>query len=138
MSDGALGRTYADGEVVVREGEDGDCMFTLQEGRLEVLVRQEGRGDVRISVMEPGAIFGEMAILEREVRSATVRALGEARVLTLDKKGFLRRVQEDPSLALNLLRTMAHRVRRLSHQSQERRSGADRRGGSDRRTGADS
>jgi CRP-like cAMP-binding protein len=128
----SLGRVYADGEAIVRQGEVGDCMFTLQEGRLEVLAHHEGRGEVRIGIMEKGAIFGEMAIFEREVRSATVCALGEARVLTLDKKTFLRRVQEDPSLAFNLLRSMSQRIRRLTEQVGERRLGGDRRTDADR------
>jgi CRP/FNR family cyclic AMP-dependent transcriptional regulator len=132
MDDSALGRVYADGEIVVQQGEIGDCMFTIQEGRLEVLAFQEGRGDVRVGIMEKGAIFGEMAIFEREVRSATVRALGEARVLTIDKKTFLRRVQEDPSLAFNLLRNMSQRIRRLTEQVGDRRRGTERRVTGDR------
>lgn len=134
MEGGALGRMYADGEVVVRQGDVGDCMFTLQQGRLEVLADQEGRGEVRIGVMEQGAIFGEMAIFEKEVRSATVRALGPAQVLTIDKKGFLRRVQEDPSLAFNLVRMLSQRVRHLTEQLGERRSTVDRRSRGNRRT----
>ncbi|HEX9164588.1 MAG TPA: cyclic nucleotide-binding domain-containing protein [Gemmatimonadales bacterium] len=114
MSAGALGKVYADGEVIVRQGETGDCMYTLQEGRLEVVTQQPGRGEVRVGIMEQGAIFGEMAIFEKEVRSATVRALGPARVLTIDKRTFLSRVQEDPSLAFNLVRMMSQRIRKLT------------------------
>ena len=141
MADSALGRVYADGEVVVRQGEAGDCMFTIQEGQLEVLVSRDGQDKVRVGVMERGAIFGEMAIFEKEVRSATVRALGPARVLTIDKKTFLRRVQEDPSLAFNLVRMMSQRIRKLTVQAGERRAGserrqADRRSGGDRRGGS--
>lgn len=120
----ALGRVYADGELIVRQGEAGDCMFTLQDGRLEVLVHQEGHEDKRVSIMEKGAIFGEMAIFEREVRSATVRALGTARVLTIDKKSFLRRVQEDPTLAFNLVKMMSQRIRHLTKALAEANSEA--------------
>lgn len=127
MATNALGRVYSDGEVVIRQGEEGDCMFTLQEGRLEVLAHHDGRGDVQVNIMEQGAIFGEMSIFEKEVRSVTVRALGEARVLTIDKKSFLRRIQEDPSLAFNLVRIMSHRIRHLTAQLGERRAGSDRR-----------
>jgi CRP-like cAMP-binding protein len=123
MESNALGRVYADGEAVVTQGEAGDCMFTLQEGRLEVLVTLPGRPDRRVAVMEKGAIFGEMAIFEREVRSATVRALGEARVLTIDKKNFLRRIQEDPTLAFNLVKLMSQRIRHLTLGVGERRVG---------------
>jgi len=123
MSSSGLGKTYANGEIIVREGEAGDCMFAIQQGRFEVL-RGGKNGEVRVAVLEEGEIFGEMAIFEREVRSATVRALGEARVLTVDKKTFLRRVQEDPSLAFNLVRMMSRRIRRLSEEIAELRPGS--------------
>lgn len=120
MNLGALGRTYANGEVIVRQGETGDCMFAIQKGRLEV-IKSGKDGEVRVGVLEDGDIFGEMAIFERDIRSATVRALGEARVLTVDKKTFLRRVQEDPSLAFNLVRMMSRRIRSLSEEIAELR-----------------
>lgn len=110
---GQLGKVYADGEVIIAEGELGDCMFVIQSGRVEV---STGAGDStqRMATLEGGDFFGEMALFDKEVRSATVRALGEARVLTIDKRALLRRVSEDPLLALNLLKTMSRRVRSLN------------------------
>jgi CRP-like cAMP-binding protein len=127
MGDSGLGKVYADGEIIVRQGDIGDCMFTVQQGQLEILAERPGGDPVRLGIMSPGDIFGEMAIFENEVRSATVRALGEARVLTIDKRTFLRRVQEDPSLAFNLVRMMSRRIRRLTDRVEERRRGAERR-----------
>lgn len=132
MGGSGLGKVYDDGQVIVQQGEVGDCMFTVQEGRLEVIATHDGRGEVCLGIMERGDIFGEMAIFEKEVRSATVRALGPARVLTIDKKTFLRRVQEDPSLAFNLVRMMSHRIRMLTEQVGERRVGGERRTSGDR------
>ena len=54
-----------------------------------------------------------MAVFDRDVRSATVRAVGEARILTIDKKNFMRRVHEDPSLAFRIVETMSQRIREL-------------------------
>jgi CRP-like cAMP-binding protein len=115
---GALGRTYQDREVVVRQGEVGDCLFVIQEGEVEILHELEGRETV-LRVAGKDEILGEMAIFERTVRSATVRARGPARVLTLDKKNFLRRINEDPSLAFRVVETMSRRVRQLSDQVAE-------------------
>ncbi len=129
----SLGKTYKDGEVVVRQGELGDCLFAIQEGRLEVVKEHKGRPEVRVAILDKGDIFGEMAIFEQQVRSATVRALGEARVLTVDKKTFLRRVQEDPTLAFNLVRMMSQRIRHMSAEVGERRNKEDRRKTPDRR-----
>lgn len=115
MTAGALGRTYADGEVVVRQGDEGDSLFVVQDGQLEV-VREDGGKETLLRVVGKDEIVGEMAIFERRVRSATVRARGEARVLTLDKKNFLRRVGEDPSLAFRILETQSRRIRDLTEQ----------------------
>ena len=127
MNSGNLGKNYAGGEVIIRQGEIGDCMFAIQKGQVEIL-RQGKDGEVRVAVLAEGEVFGEMAIFEREVRSATVRALGDARLLTVDKKTFLRRVQEDPSLAFNLMQMMSRRIRKLNGSIVElQQSGALRR-----------
>jgi CRP-like cAMP-binding protein/flavin-dependent dehydrogenase len=113
MSTEGLGKVYSDRQVIVRQGDAGDRMFAIQAGRVEV-VRETADGEVHLTVLNPGDIFGEMAIFDKEGRSATVRALGEARVLTIDKKTFLRRMEEDPSLAFNVAHTLCGRVRRLN------------------------
>ncbi|UCG23470.1 MAG: cyclic nucleotide-binding domain-containing protein [Chloroflexota bacterium] len=110
---GALGKVYKDRENIVRQGEVGECMYVIQEGLVEIIV-EEGGQEVLIATRGEGEFFGEMAIFEREVRMATVRALGEARVLTIDEKNFLKRIHEDPSLAYRIVRTMSQRVRALA------------------------
>lgn len=107
-----LGRTFDPGQVVVRQGEIGDCMYVIQDGDVEVLKEENGTQTI-VDTMHAGDIFGEMAIIERTVRSSTVRASSTVRVLTIDKKTFIRRVQEDPSLALSVLKAMSQRVRKL-------------------------
>jgi CRP-like cAMP-binding protein len=115
MEAGALGREYADQEVVCRQGERGDCMYVIQAGRAEVL-REEDGAEVVVGELTTGDVFGEMAIFEREPRSATVRVKGQARVLTLDKRAFLRRVHEDPSMAFHILQRMSSRIRTLNQE----------------------
>jgi CRP/FNR family transcriptional regulator len=112
MEPGALGKVYQPAEIIIRQGDVGDCMYVIQEGQVEVLQEKDGK-EVRLAVLGAGDFFGEMALFEREVRSATVRALGQVRVLTVDKKNFLRRIHEDPSLAFRMVQTMSHRIREL-------------------------
>ena len=114
MSD-ALGKTFQPGEDIVRQGDVGDCMYVIQQGDAEVLKEVDGK-QIRVDIMKTGDIFGEIAIVEHTTRSSTVRAITEVHVMTIDRKTFLRRVQEDPSLALNVLRVMAHRVRGLDQE----------------------
>ena len=116
MAIGELGKVYQDGEEIVCEGEDGNCMFVIQEGEVEVIIAGEDSQEIRLGVRREREFFGEMAIFDRDVRSATVRALGEARVLTVDKKNFMRRVHEDPSLAFRLVETMSRRIRELGEE----------------------
>jgi len=113
MGKGALGKLYADGEDIVRQGDVGDCMFVVQSGRVEVLQATDA-GEQHLAFLETGDFFGEMAVFEKETRSATVRASGESRVLKVDKRTLLRRIKEDPLLAVNLLQTMSHRIRDLN------------------------
>lgn len=127
MNSSALGQWYSKGQIVIREGEAGESIYAVQEGELEVFRRRKGGGEIQVGVLHAGDIFGEMAILEKDVRSATVRTLTEARLLTLDKKTFLRRVHEDPSLAFNMVRMMAKRIRTLNTQLGERRARVERR-----------
>ena len=123
MGKGALGKIYADGEDIVRQGDVGDCMFVVQSGRVEVIQATDS-GEQHLAFLETGDFFGEMAVFEKETRSATVRASGEARALKVDKKTLLRRIKEDPLLAVNLLQTMSHRIRDLNAGMAGR--GADR------------
>jgi CRP-like cAMP-binding protein len=113
MHEGALGKVYSDGEDIVRQGEPGDCMYVIQEGTAEIWVTQEGR-PACLRTVGAGELFGEMAIFEKEVRSATVRARGAVRALTIDKRTFLQRVHEDPSLAYRVCRNLSQHVRDLS------------------------
>ena len=113
MGKGALGKLYDDGEDIVRQGDVGDCMFVVQSGRVEVLQATDA-GEQHLAFLETGDFFGEMAVFEKETRSATVRASGESRVLKVDKRTLLRRIKEDPLLAVNLLKTMSHRIRDLN------------------------
>jgi len=112
MSAGELGKTYSDGELIIRQGEVGDCMYVVQSGKVEVF-RVEGDSEMHLGIIGAGDFFGEMALLDRAIRSASVRAAGEARVLKVDKKTFLSQVHADPTVALRIVKTMSNRIRRL-------------------------
>jgi CRP-like cAMP-binding protein len=125
MAKGDLGRTYNDGEVITRQGDVGDCMFVIQEGRVQVLVEKDGV-ETPLRIANEGEFMGEMAIFDHEERSATLRALGEARLLTIDKKNFLKRIHKDPSLAYRLVQMMSKRVRDLSDEVARLKNPVDR------------
>ncbi len=113
MKTSAFGKIYKDTEVIIKQGDPADNMYVVQEGLVEI-IQETDQGEVQIALRGKGEFIGEMAIFERAPRSATVRALGEARVLTIDKRNFLRRMHEDPSVAYHLLETMSACIRELS------------------------
>ena len=115
MNPGELGRIYQDGEIIVRQGETGDCMYVVLDGIVEVVV-DSGDQEVVLNVLGKDHFFGEMAIFENEVRTATVRALGPARVITIDHKNFKQRIHEDPSLAYRIMDVMSNRINKLSEE----------------------
>ena len=108
-----LGRKIKDGEFIVRQGEYGNCMYVIQSGKVEVITHLLKGKEVLIAELSDGDFFGEMAIFEKETRSASVRAKGEVSIITVDKKTLLRRIQEDPSLAFRMLEKMSSRMRKL-------------------------
>jgi CRP/FNR family transcriptional regulator len=125
MDSGALGKIYQDGEVIIQQGDVGNCMYVIQEGEVEV-IREENGQEIHLAVRKEGDFVGEMAIFERDVRSATIRALGQVRVLTIDKKNFLRRISQDPSLALRIVETMSRRIRDLTKENAQLKGDASR------------
>ncbi len=88
MVTGRLGKVYKDGETIIEQGRTGENFYVIQSGRVEV-VQSTAHGEQHLIYLDTGESFGEMAVFEKEVRSATIRAVGEARVLKIDKKTLL-------------------------------------------------
>lgn len=105
-----LGTVYSDGQEIIKQGTVGKCFYVIQKGKVEVL-KETGGDEIRVAELNEKDFFGEMGLFEKDVRSCTVRAIGEATVLTIDKRSFYKIVQKDPSLAFNLLEKMSKRLR---------------------------
>jgi CRP-like cAMP-binding protein len=113
MKESVIGRTYKDGEIICREGDEGKNMFVVQDGEVEVIKKVPG-GELLLTTLKKGEIVGEMSLFDRLPRSATIRSLGTSVVLSIDKKGFFTKVSKDPSLAFNMLESMSRRIRSLN------------------------
>jgi flavin-dependent dehydrogenase len=109
---GFMGRYVKDGDVVYRQGEQGKTMFVIQKGQVE-LRRREGDQEFCLATLEDGDFFGTMALFGEPERQQTAVAVGEVWVLSLQKEALLRRINEDPSLALRMMEQMAHRIQEL-------------------------
>ena len=94
------------GKVLVEEGRPGHEFFLILEGKASVK-----RGKKKIASLSPGQYFGEMALLDRGPRSATVVADTDMDVLVLGQREFAGVIDEVPAMAHKLLTTMAQRLR---------------------------
>ena len=112
MKSGDIGKLYYTGDIIVSEGEQGDCMYVIQEGSVEVIQNISNK-TMHLAYLGKGDFFGEIGMFLDGVRSATVRAMGKVRILTIDKKNFLRRIHEDPSFAYNVIKNLSERINRM-------------------------
>ena len=93
------------GKVLIQEGERGREFFVIVSGEVEV--RRKGR---KAATLGPGSFFGEMALLSKIPRAATVTAVTPLDVLVITDRAFLGLLERLPSLCLKVVRTLAERV----------------------------
>jgi GAF domain-containing protein len=115
MKEGELGKVYSDGEVIFQEGEEGDRMYVVQSGRVRI-TKKSPAGELPIAVLETGEIFGEMALFDRLPRSATAAAIGDTRILGIDKTKLFQTIDRDPTLVFRLIESMSARIRKLDEE----------------------
>lgn len=112
METGALGKIFQPGEVIFKEGEPGDCMFVIQEGKVEIFLERNGQ-EVSLKLCREGDFLGEIALFNGRARSISARAKESSRLLTIDRQNFLRRIKEDPTIAFRLVQMLTSQVSEL-------------------------
>ena len=106
---GYVPRKRKAGEVLFSEGDAGDCMYILRSGQVGLQ-----RGGKTIETVGPGGIFGEMSLIDGSPRSAAARAMTDCELLEIDEKTFVFLVHETPYFALDVMRTLAARIRSMN------------------------
>ena len=96
------------GTIIFKEEEPGDIMFVIQEGEVEILVK----GQV-VEIAHPGDMIGEMALIDASSRSATTIAKSDCKLVPISQKRFTFLVQQNPFFALEVMRVLANRLRRM-------------------------
>ncbi len=103
--------SYAAGQVIFREGDPGECMYCVKAGLVEVIA-----GGRVLETLEAGHVFGEMALVDNQPRSATARAKTDCQVVPIDEKTFFFLVQQTPNFALQLMRVLSERLRQTTRR----------------------
>ena len=104
---GALQLAPAD--FLFREGDSGDKMYVLLEGEMEILL-----GDFVLETVGPGALVGEMALIDDSPRTASLVAKTSCRLAEIDRRRFHFLVQQTPHFATHVMKTLANRLRRMN------------------------
>lgn len=107
---GSTKKQFRKGDLLIREGERGDCAYVIEAGNVEILV-QRGGMPVQIGVRGPGSLIGEMAMIDDKPRTATVRAIEDCDVLEITREDFSRRVESADPVVKMVMRVITNRYR---------------------------
>ncbi len=103
--------SFSKGDFIFQTGDEADKMYVVKEGEVEIVVN-----DTVVEVAGPGIIFGEMAIVDSNPRSASARAKTDCNVVGVDEKRFNFLVQNTPFFAIHVMRVLADRIRKMNKQ----------------------
>ena len=113
-------RVYQARKIVVAKGDQASEFFVLLRGRAIVTTRGSDGSETAFNVMGPGEVFGEVAILDGQPRSASVTTLERCEMAVIDKHSFHALLAVSPSIAANLLAVLARRMRELTNRMEDR------------------
>ena len=116
ISEKMIARHYESGKFIFLEDSEGEQCFFVVQGSVKVTRLSKDGREVILAMLNEGEFFGEMALLDGESRSANVIALEETEVLTLNREDFLVVLHDYPQIAIQLLKEMAHRLRKSDRQ----------------------
>lgn len=118
LAGASMTHVFAPGETVIRAGDQGDSMFVVNNGRVQVQVLDNGRPR-NVAVLKDGDFFGEMALFTREPRTANVVAMEETEVLEIGYGAMKRLFDTNPDLVESLSRIIAERKVGLKQRSED-------------------
>jgi CRP-like cAMP-binding protein len=110
----AVEKSFTRGDVIFRQGEEGDSLYLVVGGKVRVL-REDGQKKETLAILEERTCFGEMAILSEEVRSATIEALETLTLLKIDREEFRQLILKKPEMAFPIFRILIERLRNTNN-----------------------
>jgi CRP-like cAMP-binding protein len=108
-------QSFSDGTALARQGEDGDIMFIVVSGEVRVMDTQ-GQKEIELARRLPGEYVGEMALISREPRIASLIAVGNVRALCIDQKSFEALLRDRPDVSLVVIQVLCKRLKEASRR----------------------
>jgi CRP/FNR family transcriptional regulator/CRP/FNR family cyclic AMP-dependent transcriptional regulator len=110
-------RRFPRNTTIVEEGLAGDYMYVIREGRVKVTKLSEDGREKILEFLDAGSFFGEMALLDRAPRIASVKTLKPVKLLALSRTDFLKLLRKSPDLALSVIQELCRRLRTVDDQA---------------------
>ena len=107
-------RSFTNGQVIFQKGDPGTSMMAVLGGRVRISAYSEDGREIILNMVDPGQLFGEIALLDGKERSADATAMGKTQLLILDRRDFLPFLERNPKIAVQLIEVLCDRVRRTS------------------------
>jgi CRP/FNR family cyclic AMP-dependent transcriptional regulator len=104
-------RPIAAGTTIFNAGDPRDHMYAVIEGQVDIFVNGK-----LVETVEKGGIFGEMALIDKDSRTATAVAKTDTKVVSVDERRFLYLIQQTPNFALHVMRVLSERLRRMDER----------------------
>jgi hypothetical protein len=113
--------SFSDGVTIASEGEQGDVMFIIVSGEVRVFTTRDQK-EVEIARRKAGEYVGEMALLSKEPRIATLTSIGNVRALSIDQKSFESLLRDRPDVSLAVIQVLCERLKEASNRHAVQRS----------------
>lgn len=110
-----FGQTVEPGRIIFQEGDSGDTMYIIQQGRVKI-TKRVAEVDKILMVLDKGDFFGEMAILRQTKRTATATAVDTCELLTFNKTGFINMISKNTNISMNIIEKLCLRLEKADNQ----------------------
>ena len=110
------GRSYNADDVIFREGDVGNEMFIIQSGKVKISKQLKDGVEKTLVILGAGDFFGEMAVIDKDVRSANAMAMEPSRLIALDEEVFEMHMQTNPKIVKKILKNLTSRLREANQQ----------------------
>ena len=119
IAERSITRRFRKGDFVFHEGDQGDSLFVMAEGRVKIFVTSEDGEEMVLATLRPPETFGELAVIDQGPRSASARAMEPTTLLAFPRASFLQLLQDHPALMQSLYRSMGMLLRRVLEQASD-------------------
>jgi CRP/FNR family cyclic AMP-dependent transcriptional regulator len=107
-------KNYNKNTIIINQNDETDSLYVILSGKVKVFVSGEEGREVLLNYQEPGEYFGEMSLIDRQPRAASVMTVEPSRLMVIARGDFLRCLSRNPEIALNLIEPMSSRIRMLA------------------------